>query len=95
MQGACGHGEIFQSEFTSVPLCPKTRPWFCDAALDETFRLLSLQSPIQESLIDFSDSGMNRVATDIFIGESGGQKGGGCLMCVIRPHLHNTVCFQL
>uniref|UniRef100_A0A8C4DJE3 Myosin XVA n=1 Tax=Dicentrarchus labrax TaxID=13489 RepID=A0A8C4DJE3_DICLA len=28
---------------------------------------LSLQSPIQESLIDFSDSGMNRVAADIFL----------------------------
>ena len=30
---------------------------------------LPLQSPIQESLIDFSDSGMNRVAADIFLGE--------------------------
>lgn len=28
-----------------------------------------LQSPLQESLIDFSDSGMNRVAADIFLGE--------------------------
>lgn len=30
---------------------------------------MSLQSPIHESLIDFSDSGMNRVAADIFLGE--------------------------
>lgn len=30
---------------------------------------LTRQSPIQESLIDFSDSGMNRVAADIFVGE--------------------------
>lgn len=30
---------------------------------------LSPQAPIQESLIDFSDSGMNRVAADIFLGD--------------------------
>lgn len=34
---------------------------------DVTF--LPSKSPIQESLIDFSDSGMNKVAADIFLGE--------------------------
>lgn len=34
------------------------------------FLFLPAQSPIQESLIDFSDGGMNRVAADIFLGES-------------------------
>lgn len=36
---------------------------------------ISLQSPIQESLIDFSDGGMNRLAADIFLGERGVRKG--------------------
>ncbi len=36
---------------------------------------LSRQSPIQESLIDFSDSGMNRVAADIFLGERRVRQG--------------------
>lgn len=41
---------------------------YCTAAQTYVW-FLSVQSPIQESLIDFSDSGMNRVAADIFIGE--------------------------
>lgn len=47
---------------------------------------LALQSPIQESLIDFSDGGMNRVATDIFLGERRVKRGGGGRQ-QIRPQL--------
>lgn len=43
-----------------------TALWFC---------VSPAQSPIQESLIDFSDGGMNRMAADIFLGKTRGQMG--------------------
>lgn len=42
-----------------------TAVWFC---------VLPAQSPIQESLIDFSDGGMNRMAADIFLGETRAER---------------------
>ena len=44
-------------------------------------QLLPLQTPLQESLIEFSDSSLNKMATDMFLGvwvglRQGPQAGG-------------------
>lgn len=45
------------------------------------YTVLFRQSPIQESLIDFSDSGTNRVAADIFLGEKRRREASAVCVC--------------
>lgn len=39
-------------------------------------QFLSLQTPLQDSLIEFSDSSLNKMATDMFLGVGVGQQPG-------------------
>lgn len=88
-QGPCGYGQILQGKkWGQGQKCPRlcilvhvivivNDIVYCTAAQMYSYLVvcLSLQSPIHESLIDFSDSGMNRVAADIFLGERTVRKG--------------------